>query len=154
PFSRIATSRLPESSCWAVCAAGLKTVTPASLMNDVVMMKKISKLMQKSSIGARSMPWSAVSGEWRRDCMFSPFRCGSLGRRERDVVDSAEVHLVDHLHERARRRGVLSDDQNTGFGIDGAHALDVGPDGPDVDGAVVDPDLAVLEDLNLNALRI
>ena len=40
-------------------ASGLKTVMPASLMNDVVMMKKISRLIVKSSIGARSMPVSS-----------------------------------------------------------------------------------------------
>ena len=56
PFSRIAISRLPEGLLTAVDAFGLNTVTPVSLMNDVVMMKKISRLIVKSSIGAKSMP--------------------------------------------------------------------------------------------------
>jgi hypothetical protein len=45
-----------DSRLSAVTAVGLKTSMPASLMNDVVMMKKMSKLIVKSSIGARSMP--------------------------------------------------------------------------------------------------
>ena len=76
PFSRIAINKLPDSRLTAVTASGLKTVTPASLMNDVVMMKKIRRLTVKSSIGARSMPVSSVSGVWRRDCMA----CFPLGR--------------------------------------------------------------------------
>ena len=56
PFSRIATNRLPDGRSSAVTARGRNTVIPGSLMKDVVMMKKINRLIVKSSIGARSMP--------------------------------------------------------------------------------------------------
>ena len=78
----------------------------------------------------------------------------SLRRAERDVVDAAEVDLVDHLDEHARRRLVLREDQHAAVGVHGAQALDVRAHGAHVDGAVVDPDLAVVEDLDLDALRV
>ena len=62
--------------------------------------------------------------------------------------------MVDDFDQRARRRLFLREDQHAAVGIDGAHALDVGAHGTHVDGPVVDPDLAVVEDLDLDALVI
>ncbi len=63
---------LPDSRLKAVTASGLNTITPACFTNEVVMMKKINRLIMKSSIGARSMPCSSLSGAWRRTCMGTP----------------------------------------------------------------------------------
>src|SRR5690242_2297374 len=86
--------------------------------------------------------------------LINPFPARSFRRRESDVVDPAEVDLVDDLHERARGGVLLSHDEHAAVGPDGAHPLDVGAHGPDVHRTVIDPDLTVLEDLNLDALLI
>ena len=89
------------------------TTIAASLVKTAVMMKKISRLVTKSSIGARSMPVSSVSGACRRDCITLPSRLRLVRRAERDVVDAAEVHLVDDFDEGPRRRLLLREDQDT-----------------------------------------
>src|SRR5688572_11010531 len=153
PFSRMAIIKLPESRPSAVWAVGLNTVMPASLMNDVVMMKKISRFVVKSSIGARSIPVSSVSGAWRRDCIAASLS-RLLCRGERDVVNAAEMHLVDDLDQRARRRACLRQNQYTAIRIHGAHPLDVGAHRPNVDSPVVHPNFAGLENLDLDALGV
>jgi len=45
---------------------GRRTVTADSFRNTAVMMKKMRRLMTKSSIGARSMPCSPLSSSWWR----------------------------------------------------------------------------------------
>src|SRR5690606_1175294 len=146
PFSRMAISRLPDSRCSAVDASGFTTVTPASLMNDVVMMKKINRLIVKSSIGARSMPCSSLSAACRRMGLF--LRC------EGDVVDAAEMNLIDDLDERAGRCTLRGEDQDPGVRAHRGHALDVCAHGAHVDRAIVDPDFPVIEDLDLDALDV
>ena len=72
----------PFSRATAVSASGLITLMPASRTKDVVMMKKISRLRTKSSIGARSMPCllAFVALTCRRDRIGLPRR-----RAEGDV---------------------------------------------------------------------
>ena len=103
------------------------------------MMKKISRFSTKSSIGARSMPWSSLSGACRRDCMIHRRSARSLRRAERDVVDAAEVDLVDDLDEHARSARLVARGSARRFRVRPRHALDVGAHGAHVDGAVCRP---------------
>src|SRR4029450_4268746 len=111
---------LPESSWIAVVANGLSTCMPVSFTNEVVMMKKISRFITKSSIGARSMPVSSDSGACC--CAISP----ALPRgAERDVLDAPQPDLVEHLHEQSRRDGLVGHHHHPVVRLHRVHALDV-----------------------------
>ncbi len=117
-------------------------------------MKKIRRFMVKSSIGAKSMPVSSASGACRRDCiLYFPLGLNCV-LVKRDVVNPAEMHLVYDLDQNARRRVSIRDDQDAAIRADGAQAFDVGANGAHVHCSVVDPDLAIVENLDVDAFRV
>src|SRR6187549_448766 len=110
PLGRTAMRMLPLSLSSAVNASSLLTVMPASLMKDVVMMKKISRFRTKSSIGARSMPVSSdSSSECRRASNVNP-PLGDFGGGDGNVLHTALPDLVDDLHQDAGHRSLLRHD--------------------------------------------
>ena len=154
PFSRIAISKLPESRLTAVSASGLNDRDAGFLderrRDDEKDQQIRREVEHRRKVDARI--FAILVRGVATACLTSLLPL--LRRGERDVVDAAEMHLVDDLDQRARGRLVLREDQHAAIGIHCAHPLDVGAHGAHVDCAVVDPDLAVLEDLDLDALRL
>jgi len=112
------------SRCSAVIASGLVTFTPACFTNEVMMMKENKAGSGRSPAwGARSMPWppSFQSVDEARIGLFL-----RRARRDRDVVNAAQAHLVHDLdHDASRGLGVGDDDDRT-FRLLGMEALDIG----------------------------
>jgi hypothetical protein len=80
---------------------------------------------------------------------LSSVRCA-----EGDVIDSTQVNLVHHLDHGTGWRLLVGEQQNAGVGVYGAHAFDVGAHRAHVNDAAVDPDLAIVKHLDLNALGV
>ena len=61
------------------------------------------------------------------------------------------MDLVDHLDDEHGLGVFVGDDQHAVLGIGGVQSLDVRPHGAQIDDSVVDPDLAVGQDVNGDA---
>src|SRR5262249_1098293 len=144
---------LPDSLLSAVNACSLLTVMPASLTNEVVMMKKMSRLSTKSSIGARSMPVSSLSAsECRRDCMAGS--SGALGRSDGNVLHAALPDVVEDWQEQGGVSALRRDHHHAVVRTLRVQPLDIGPDGAHIDRMLVDDDRAGGIDPDQDAARL
>src|SRR5262245_46623406 len=111
------------ASFWPATAPDRSIWIASSLLKTAVMMKKISRLRTKSSIGARSMP--VVSSEWK--CRRSRISEPQLVREPLGLAPGARSEVEDGVEagdadgeagERADHR--VGDAARHGAGVGGA----------------------------------